>query len=142
MCGGVAHTEFIKARKDGRFYFLETSARVGGAYLVELVQAATGVNLWVEWAKIEIAGSEGQYEPPISSQDYAGIIISLARQEHPDTRGYNDSEIIWRLDHRHHVGLIVVSNEPSRVELLLDSYAPRFYSDFYATQPAPDKPAS
>ena len=139
---GVAHTEFIKAREDGCFYFLETSARVGGAYLVDLIQAATGVNLWVEWAKIEIAGSEGRYEPPISRQDYAGIIISLARQEQPDTSEYDDPEITWRLDHRHHVGLIVVSSESSRVELLLASYAPRFYNDFYATQPAPDKPTS
>lgn len=121
---------------------METSARVGGAYLVELVWAASGVNLWVEWAKIEIAGSEGRYEAPISKQEYAGIIISLARQEYPDTREYNDEEIVWRLDYRHHVGLIVVSRDPSRVEVLLDSYAPRFYEDFYATQPAPDKPAS
>ncbi len=139
---GVAHTEFIKARADGRFYFLETSARVGGAYLVDLVRAATGVNLWVEWAKIEIAGSIGRYESPTPRQDYAGIIISLARQEHPDTSGYNDLEIVWRLDHKHHVGLIVTSDDLLRVEALLDSYAPRFYSDFYATQPAPDKPAS
>jgi len=139
---GVAHTEFIKAREDRRFYFLETSARVGGAYLVELVRAATGVNLWVEWAKIEIAGSEGHFIAPISKQDYSGIIISLARQEHPDTSEYNDPEIIWRLDHKHHAGLIVVSSDPSRVELLLDSYTPRFYNDFYATQPAPDKPTS
>lgn len=139
---GVAHTEFIKARADGRFYFLETSARVGGAYLVDLIRAATGVNLWVEWAKIEIAGSEGLYEPPVAKQYYAGIIISLARQEHPDTSSYDDPEIVWRLDHRYHAGLIVVSSDPSRVEVLLDSYAPRFYSDFYATQPALDRPSA
>ena len=37
---GVSHTEFIKSKADGKFYFLETSARVGGANLAELVEAA------------------------------------------------------------------------------------------------------
>ncbi len=39
---GVTHTEFIKGRDDGHFYFLETAARVGGANISELVEAATG----------------------------------------------------------------------------------------------------
>src|SRR5581483_2035873 len=30
---GVTHMEFIKAAADGRFYFLEVAARVGGAYI-------------------------------------------------------------------------------------------------------------
>ena len=42
MLRGASHTEFIKARADGRIYFLETSARVGGAHIVELVEAASG----------------------------------------------------------------------------------------------------
>ena len=45
---GVTHTEFIRGRDDGRFYFLETAARVGGANIAEVVEAATGVNLWAE----------------------------------------------------------------------------------------------
>ena len=53
MMRGVTHTEFIKGREDGRFYFLETAARVGGAYIAEMVEAATGLNLWAEWAKID-----------------------------------------------------------------------------------------
>jgi biotin carboxylase len=50
MVRGVSHTEFIKADSDGKFYFLETSARVGGANISELIEAASGVNLWAEWA--------------------------------------------------------------------------------------------
>ncbi len=34
---GVTHTEFIRSAEDGRWYFLETSARVGGAYIVDVV---------------------------------------------------------------------------------------------------------
>ena len=55
---GVTHTEFIRSRADGRFYFLETAARVGGAHIAEVIEAASGVNLWREWAKIELAAGE------------------------------------------------------------------------------------
>ena len=140
MVRGVSHTEFIKARSDGRIYFLETSARVGGAHIVELVEAATGLNLWAEWAKVEIAGEAGGYQPPIVTRDYAGLLISLARQEHPDTSVYNDPEVVWRLVQDHHAGLIVKSPSAARVRELLSAYEPRFTEDFYAYQPPRDKP--
>jgi biotin carboxylase len=139
---GVTHTEFIKGREDGRFYFLETAARVGGANIVETVEAATGINLWREWAKVEICGSERKYELPPHRDDYSGILISLARQEHPDTSSYNDPEIVWRLDKKHHAGLIVASPDAARVDELLTSYVRRFQQDFFATAPLPDKPVA
>jgi biotin carboxylase len=139
---GVSHTEFIKAHEDGRFYFLETSARVGGANIVELVEAATGINLWVEWAKIEIQRGQTKYQLPPCRNDYAGLIISLARQEYPDTRAYNDTEIVYRINKRYHAGLIVQSPDPARVEQLLEDYTRRFYKDFYATQPLPERAMS
>ncbi|HWP43814.1 MAG TPA: ATP-grasp domain-containing protein [Blastocatellia bacterium] len=139
---GVTHTEFIKGRDDGRFYFLETASRVGGANIAETIEAATGVNLWAEWAKIEIGLGERRYELPPVRNDYSGIIISLARQEHPDTSAYDDPEIVWRLNKRHHAGLIVASSDAARVEHLLEDYSRRFYEDFFATQPLPDRPTS
>jgi biotin carboxylase len=139
---GVTHTEFIRAYADGRFYFLETAARVGGANIAEVVEAATGINLWAEWAKIEIAGEHGRYEVPPYKEGYAGIVISLARQECPDTSCYDDPEIVWRLNKRYHVGLLVASHDPARVEELLQEYIRRFYVDFFATQPLPGKPTS
>jgi biotin carboxylase len=39
---GVSHTEFIRG-EDGRFYFLETAARVGGANIEQLVEAAARI---------------------------------------------------------------------------------------------------
>jgi hypothetical protein len=140
MVRGVSHTEFIKARSDGRIYFLETSARVGGAHIVELVEAATGLNLWAEWAKVEVAGAAGGYQPPPVNRDYAALLISLARQEHPDTSAYNDPEVVWRLVQDHHAGLIVKSPSAKRVRELLSAYEPRFTEDFYAYQPPRDKP--
>jgi biotin carboxylase len=138
LARGVSHTEFIRGA-DGSLYFLETSARVGGAYIVDVVHAATGVNLWREWARIEIAGEHGAYTPPAPANRYAGIVLSLARQEYPDMSAYRDPEIVTRVDKRHHAGLIVASDDESRVRALLDGYAPRFYQDFHAFAPAPER---
>jgi biotin carboxylase len=139
---GVSHTEFIKAAQDDRFYFLETSARVGGAHLAEMVEASSGINLWREWAKIENLTPGQSYTLPEVQNNYSGIIISLAKQEHPDTAAYSDPEIVWRLNKHHHAGLIVQSPQLERIITLLDDYANRFQNDFYANMPAPDKPTA
>ncbi len=141
MVRGVSHSEFIQGR-DGKLYFLETSARVGGAHIADLVEGATGVNLWAEWAKLEIAGGKTPYTVHPSRHDFAGLLISLARQEHPDTSSYMDPEIVWRMDKEHHVGLIVRSPEPGRVEQLIHEYAHRFKQDFFASAPPREKPTS
>jgi biotin carboxylase len=134
---GVTHAEFIKSAADGKFYFLEIASRVGGAYIADVLQAASGVNLWREWAKLEIAGDESV--KPIRAEkprkDYAGIVLSLARQEAPDTTAYDDPEIIYRVDKKHHVGLIVRSPRLERVAELLDQYAQRFADEFIAVAP-------
>jgi biotin carboxylase len=139
---GVTHTEFIRSSADGRLFFLETSARVGGAHIVDLVEAATGVNLWREWARLEVAGERGHYQAPEGRRQYAGIVLSLARQEWPDTSAYVDPEIVLRITRAHHAGLIVASDDHERVETLLDQYARRFAHDFMASLPAPDRPSS
>ena len=133
---GASHTEFIRAA-SGDWYFLETSARVGGAFIVDVVEAATGVNLWREWAKVEIAGENGVYEPPAVRENCGGIVLSLARQEYPDLSAYNDPEIAVRVRKSHHAGLIVTSPDADRVEYLIDDYTRRFYTDFHASAPPP-----
>ena len=138
LIDGVSHSEFIHG--PAGVTFLETSARVGGAYIVEVVEAATGVNLWREWARLEIAGEQGDYESPPARSDSAGIVLCLARQEAPDLSSYTDPEIVLRIRRPHHAGLIVRSSEPGRVEHLLHEYADRFARDFLATLPAPDRP--
>jgi biotin carboxylase len=138
---GVSHTEFIEADEDGKLYFLETSARVGGANIADLVEAASGINLWREWAKIEIQRGLGDYEYPQVKNNYAGIIQSLAKQEWPDLSNYNDPEVIWKLNKRFHAGLIIRSDKPEKVEELLNNYTERFYNDFFATAPMKEKPS-
>jgi len=142
LVGGVSHAEFIRAHEDGHFYFLECAARVGGAYINEMVEAATGINLWREWARIEIANGDGSYRLPAVREDYAGVVLSLARQEYPDTSAYNDPEIFLRIKRHHHAGLIVRSSDPQRVPALLESYARRFGEEFLAVEPPREKPTA
>ena len=136
---GATHAEFIKSDADGKFYFLEIAARVGGAYIAEVLEAASGVNLWREWARLEIADGKGTKITP-TRKEYAGIILSLAKQETPDTSGYVDDEITYRVKKRHHAGLIVRSPSLERVNELLDSYGHRFAEDFVAVAPPPERP--
>ncbi|MFZ0815438.1 MAG: ATP-grasp domain-containing protein [Candidatus Sulfotelmatobacter sp.] len=139
---GVAHAEFIQAYADGHFYFLECAARVGGAYINEMVEAATGINLWREWAHIEIAGGNGSYQLPRVREEYAGVILSLARQEEPDTSGYNDPEVFLRIKRHHHAGLVLRSTDQQRVQTLLENYSQRFAEEFLAVEPPREKPTA
>lgn len=47
---GATHSEFIKSNEDGKFYFLETSSRVGGAH----------IRIWWKHLPISIFGGNGQ----------------------------------------------------------------------------------
>ena len=139
---GVTHGEFLKSNADGKFYFLEIAARVGGAYIADVVEAASGINLWREWARLEIGAGKAGYTLPPTRKDHAGVILCLARQEHPDTNSYSDPEIAYRVHKYHLAGFVLRSHSRERVQQLLDSYAVRFQNDFLAFQPVPEKPTA
>ncbi|WP_435414791.1 ATP-grasp domain-containing protein [Polaribacter aestuariivivens] len=140
MQSGASHTEFIQSKDTGELFFLETSSRVGGANLAEMVAYASGVNLWGEWAKIESANLKNEtYKLPKIHNKYAGIVVSLSRFQHPDTSSFTDKEIVWKMDKEWHIGLIIVSDSSERVIELLDKYTHRIASEFHASIPAPDK---
>ena len=136
---GATHAEFIRDH-DGQYYFLEVAARVGGADIERLVEAASGLNLWGEWARLEIAYARGEpYEVHPSRHEYAGILVCLARQEWPDMGGYTDPEVVYRVHKKHHAGLVVASADAGRIEALLSQYVERFAADFLAVLPPLDK---
>ena len=137
---GATHAEFIKSEADGKFYFLEIAARVGGAYIADVLEAASGVNLWREWARLEIADGKAPTRIRPLRKEYAGIILSLAKQEYPDTSSYTEDEIVYRVKKRHHAGLIVRAPRLERVNQLLGDYGQRFAEDFVAVAPPPDRP--
>ena len=137
---GASHTEFIQSKATGELFFLETSSRVGGANLAEMVEIASGINLWGEWAKIESKTLRNQkYTLPKVNNRYAGIVVSLSRYECPDTSSFTDQEIVWRMNKKWHIGMIVVSDSSDRVLELLDSYTKRISEEFHASIPAPNK---
>ena len=143
MIRGVTHAEYIRGHEDGQFYFLEAAARVGGAFISDVVEAATGVNLWREWARIEVASLRGgKYEVPEPRGLYAGSVLCLARTAEPDTAMFTAPEIVLRLKKHHHAGLIVRSDDPERVRALLEEYAKGFAREYLATAPVPDRPTA
>jgi hypothetical protein len=128
---GAAHTEFIKCNDDGQIYFLETSSRVGGAHLAEMVAEASNINLWAEWAAIEDAmAKQTQYILPKIKKEYAGIVLTLSKFQHPDLTAFSDSEVCFRVPLDYHAGLIVKSNKQERVLELLQDYTKRLVQDF------------
>ncbi len=135
---GCSHTEFLRGRDDGKFYFLETSYRVGGACISDMTEAATGLNLWEEWATIELA-EPGTYRLPRQRQEFGGAVVSLAREERPDTSTFQDPEIFYRLDQKYHIGLVVRSPRRERVEELLNDYMARIARDHQAVLPPAEK---
>lgn len=140
---GVTHTEFIRASEDGAYYFLETAARVGGAFIADVMEHSYGINPWVEWARVEVAAMrrEPYILPPVTDM-YAGSVLCLARVPDPDTANYNAPEIVYRMKKHHHAGLIVQSENPERVASLLEEYSVRFCNDFCTSQPVPDRPTA
>jgi len=135
---GATHAEFIRGQ-DGHVYFLEVAARVGGAYIAETLEAATGINLWREWANIELARDDKAYALPAPRHDHGGVALALARQEWPDTSSFDDPEIAQRVVKRHHVGLVVASPSYERVQQLLGSYVERITRDHLAILPPLEK---
>lgn len=130
---GAAHTEFIKSNDDGQIYFLETSSRVGGAHLAEMVAEASNINLWKEWAAIENGlVKESKYILPKVKKGYAGIVLTLSKFQHPNLTSFSDAEVCFKVPLEYHAGLIVKSDKQERVLELLEDYGNRLANDFTA----------
>lgn len=132
---GVTHAEFIRAH-DGKIYFLEAAARVGGAHIDKLVEAASGINPWREWVKLELAYLKGEkYKVPKATKNQAGLVICLSRQENPTMDHFNAPEIFWKMGEEHHAAVIVTASKSERVDELLDEYTRRLTQEVLAVAP-------
>lgn len=130
---GAAHTEFIKSNENGQIYFLETSSRVGGAHLAEMVADASNINLWKEWAAIENSlAKETKYTLPKVKKGYAGIVLTLSKFQHPNLSSFSDPEVSFKVPLDYHAGLIVKSDKQERVLELLEDYGNRLANEFTA----------
>lgn len=135
---GASHTEYMKAHRDGQYYFIETSCRVGGSNTAEMVEHAAGPNLWAEWAKIEISRGTKEYSLPAVKQKFAGVVMSLSRFETPDTSSFTAAEIVQRVEMKNHIGFVFCSDSQQRIEQLLTEHIERIGRDFGAAMPAQD----
>jgi hypothetical protein len=137
----ASHTEFIKSRETGEYVFLETSSRVGGAHLSEMVEASSGINLWREWARLETAKAMGlRYLLPEITDIPAGIIVSLAKTKNPDYSPFDAEEIWWKMQKEFHVGMILRSKDQKKLLSLMEAYTEIVVQDYNAYAPVPDKP--
>jgi biotin carboxylase len=139
---GVTHVEFIQSYEDNKLYFLEIAARVGGAHIDALVRETRGVDLWVEWARTELAAVQGKpYKVKASKDLEGGLLVCLTRQELPDLSAYDDKEVSWKLPWDHHLAMTLTSKDSSRIDHLLEAYQHRFAEDFLAIGVGGDRPA-
>jgi phosphoribosylaminoimidazole carboxylase (NCAIR synthetase) len=74
---GVAHSEFYLT-EDGSVYFGEVGARVGGVYIVPMVEQAGGLHLAREWARMEL--DSNYYPPPRNCRYVGGVKITSSKR--------------------------------------------------------------
>jgi biotin carboxylase len=127
---GPTHTEFIRD-ESGQFHFLETAARVAGGYIEKMIEAASGVAMWQEAARMELALLRDEpYRLPVLQPAHAGLIAAPSRRAYPDTSSYAEAEVYFRPRSREFVSLIVRAPAATRVDELLATYAERFRLEF------------
>jgi len=140
LLNGATHTEFIRGKADGKWYFLETSSRVGGAHIPDLVEASSNINIWREWAKIEDALLRGKsYEASKPTGYYSGLIIALIKDKHPDYSAFESEEAVKFLPIDHHVGIVYKSSDPEIIQERLDSAAEKIQAEMLNILPPKSK---
>lgn len=125
LAAGVFHIEYIHGQEDNEFYFLEASARVGAGMIEEMVEAESGVNLWREWARLEV----GQVHPPYALQRskdvYAGVLASATGHKRPDPSPYLGPDVTPLPAKPYHLGLLVTGADAGQVSARLAELAAR-----------------
>jgi biotin carboxylase len=136
---GVNHVEFLGL--GDRVYFLEIGARVAGSNLDRLTTAATGIDLFLESARLEIDWIEGGYKLPKTFRKEAGIVLCLSRDKDPCPSFCHDHpEVVWTLNHDHHAGCVVASPSSTRIDQLVAGIKDNLIRDHLAVLPGADTP--
>lgn len=132
----ASHAEFIYSPVDKKFYFVEIASRVGGAHISDMIQVASNVNIWGEWAIIEdCALKKIPYKLENVKNQNAGLIISLSRDEKADYSAFNAPEVAWKLSLPYHIGLIISSPNQDRVDELMEKYTTIIQNQFFTSAP-------
>ncbi len=140
---GANHTEFIKGKEDGKWYFLETSSRVGGAHIPDLVEASTGINIWREWAKMEDDMLHGnKYEIGQPSDYAAGLLVALANSKNPDYSLMEQEDVVKFLPIDNHVGVVYRCSTAQQLLDRLNAATEQVQQNFLSVIPPKDKPSA
>ena len=143
LVNGVSHTEFIRSKENGKWYFLETSSRVGGAHIPDLVEASTGINLWREWARIEDALLKNtKYEIRKSTGFAAGLIVALGKEKVPNYEKFHCDEVEKFLQLDYHIGIVYKSDSKEKIQKILDEAALIITQEYLNILPPKTKPSS
>lgn len=143
LLNGATHTEFILSKEDGKYYFLETSSRVGGAHIPDLVEASSNINIWREWARIEDALLKGKkYEISKPTGYYSGLIIALIKDKEPDYNQFECEEAVQFLPIDYHVGIVYKSSDSTIVQERLDYAAKKIHAELLNILPPKSRPTS
>lgn len=136
----VSHAEFIYNEKDKQFYFVEIACRVGGAHISDMVFAASHINLWEEWARIEDHSLKDlSYKLPKIKRLQAGLIISLSKSKKPDYSALDTDGLAWTLQKDYHIGMIYVDPNADTVLKKIETATEVIKSNYYTTMPQSDK---
>ncbi len=139
---GATHSEFIYG-DDGQFYFLETSSRVGGAHIPDMIEAATGVNIWREWAKLENALlRKNDYSVSAEKNHFAGLLIALAKEKDPDTSMFKCPQIFKFLSIENHIGIVFKSDSEQQIIEDIDCASEIIAEHILNILPPTEKPTS
>ena len=142
LMNGATHTEFILG-DDGKLYFLETSSRVGGAHIPELIKASTGINIWHEWAKIETSLLRNEkYKLPKATDFYAGLLVCLAKDKHPATKEFDCQEIYKFVDIDYHIAIVYKSEDEKMIQQRLDEASEKITDHIINIIPPQNRPTS
>jgi len=128
----ASHTEFIEDA-EGNFLLLETSSRVGGAYISDMLIHATGVDLWAEWAKLEAAQvGSGKYAAPKDVGKAGAVTIRAVGEEHPDLRRYRETEetIAAVISKPYHAGMVFTAAKEETLAQVQQDIANRLFEQF------------
>lgn len=139
---GATHSEYIRGT-DGKYYFLETSSRVGGAHIPDMVEAATGINIWREWAKLENALlQQTKYSVEETQKLYAGLIVALAKDKNPNTSELLNENVEKFLPIDYHIGIVYKGLTEEIIQQRLDDAATIVTEKILNILPPQDKPSS
>lgn len=143
LVNGATHTEFIRGNTDGKWYFLETSSRVGGAHISDLVEASSGINLWREWARIENSLlNHTKYQLPTPTEEFSGLIIALINEQNVRQEEFECEEILKFLPLDHHAAIIYKSDSSEKIQQRLDEAAEIITGKYLNILPPKGKPRS